>query len=361
MDLTTRLANMTLQTPLLPASGPLVGSADKIITLSKYDLGAIVTKTISARLPEIPHPFMQGYGNFIMNCEPWSEYSADQWEQEFLPQIKKEIGQPLLISLGYSDEDMKYLIPKMNPFANGYEISTHYVGKDLKPMKDTIRMLKELTDKPVYMKVSPHFPDPVAFAQMVMDCGGAGIVAINSLGPSMKVDLATRSVPIGNKDGQVWMSGPAIKPVALAFVNNVKRHIPECEIIGVGGVESAEDVVEFLLAGANAVEMLSAALLKGHDLYGKILEDLPKVLAKYQFSSVQEVVDTELKIMPCRYEKKIPVFDHEKCVGCGICENVCPFFAISKSNQGMQVDEKKCMGCSLCATRCPRKAIQNVL
>lgn len=361
MDLTTSLANMKLQTPLLPASGPLVGTAEKMITLSKYDLGAMVTKTISARLPEIPRPFMQGFGNFIMNCEPWSEYDADQWEKEFLPQIKKEIRQPLLISLGYSDEDMKYLIPKMNPFADGYEISTHYVGKDLKPMRNTICMLKELTDKPVYMKVSPHFPDPVAFAQMVMDCGGAGIVAINSLGPSMKIDLATRSVSIGNKDGQVWMSGPAIKPVALAFVNNIKRHIPECEIIGVGGVETAEDVLEFLLAGANAVEMLSAALLKGHDLYGKIIEELPKALEKYHFSSVREVVDTKLQIPPCRYEKTVPVFDHEKCVTCGICEKVCPFFAISKGTQGMQVDEKKCMGCSLCATRCPRKAIQNVI
>lgn len=85
MDLTTSLANITLKTPLLPASGPLVGTAEKIIALSKYGLGAMVTKTISSRLPEIPRPFMKGFGNFIMNCEPWSEYDADTWEKEFLP------------------------------------------------------------------------------------------------------------------------------------------------------------------------------------------------------------------------------------------------------------------------------------
>lgn len=360
MDLTTTLAGMTLKTPLLPASGPLVGTAEKIIALSNYELGAMVTKTISSHLPEIPRPFMQGYGNYIMNCEPWSEYDADQWEKEFFPEIKKNIKSPLLISLGYSDDDMRYLIPKMNPFADGYEISTHYVGKDLAPMERTIRMIKELTDKPVYMKVSPHFPDPVAFAQMVLDCGGSGIVAINSLGPSMRVDLASRSVPIGNKDGQVWMSGPAIKPVALAFVNNVKRHIPKCEIIGVGGVESAEDVLEFLLAGANAVEMLSAALLKGHALYGKIIADLPGALEKYHFSSIKEVVDTELKIGPLDFEKKAPMFDSDKCIKCGICEKVCPFFAIHKEENGMKVDADKCMGCSLCKTRCPKDAIYNV-
>ena len=234
------------------------------------------------------------------------------------------------------------------------------MGKDHKPMRETMKMLRTLTEKPVYMKVSPHFPDPVSFSDMVLQEGGNGIVAINSLGPSMKINLETRSVPMGNPDGQVWMSGPAIKPIALAFINNVKRHVPECEIIGVGGISSAEDVLEFLLAGASAVEMLSAALLKGKQLYRKILEDLPGALEKYHFTSVQEVVNTELKIQDYYHEKTVPVFDRDKCVECSICENVCPFFAISKSNHGMTADGHKCMGCGLCRTRCPKKAISNV-
>lgn len=357
MDITTTLANMKLKSPLLPASGPLTGTAEKIIALSGYHLGAVVTKTISAKAPEIPRPFMYGQENFIMNCEPWSEYDVDIWRKEMLPQIKKETTQPLFVSLGYSDDDMRYLIPLVDEFADGYEISTHYVGKDLAPMRETMRIIKSLTDKPVYMKVSPHFPNPIEFAEMVLDNGGSGIVAINSLGPSMNIDLEKRSVKIGNKDGQVWMSGPAIKPVALAFVNNVKRAVPECEIIGVGGVKTAEDVLEFLLAGANAVEMLSAALLKGHKLYGKILEDLPKALEKYHFSSVEEVVRTELQVGSLTCETSYPKFRNEACVTCGICENICPFFAISKNETGMTVNEKKCMGCELCKTRCPQNAI----
>ncbi|MEA4972147.1 MAG: 4Fe-4S binding protein [Candidatus Metalachnospira sp.] len=360
MDLTTKLANMTLNNPLMPASGPLVGTGEKIIALSKYNLGALVTKTISAKVPDISRPFMQGEGNFIMNCEPWSEYDIEVWKNEFLPQVKKETVQPLFVSLGYSDDDMRYLIPQVNEFADAYEISTHYVGKDLAPMKKTIKMIRSLTDKPVYMKVSPHFPSPIEFAEMVLDNGGNGIVAINSLGPSMKIDLASRSVKIGNKDGQVWLSGPAIKPVALAFVNNVKRAVPECEIIGVGGVETAEDVIEFLLAGANAVQMLSAALLKGHELYGKILKDLPSALEKYSFKSVEDVVNTELRVGNLTYEKAYPVFDADACVLCGICEKVCPFFAISKDNGEMKADTQKCMGCGLCRTRCPKKAISGV-
>lgn len=360
MDLTTKLAGMKLENPLMPGSGPLSGTGSKLVSLSGYGLGGLVTKTISSKIPEIPRPFMRGEGNFIMNCEPWSEYDVDTWAGEFLPEVKEKTTQPLFVSLGYSNEDMKYLIPKVDMFADGYEISTHYVGKDLKPMRETMKMLRTLTEKPVYMKVSPHFPDPVSFSEMVLQEGGNGIVAINSLGPSMKINLETRSVPMGNPDGQVWMSGPAIKPIALAFINNVKRHVPECEIIGVGGISSAEDVLEFLLAGASAVEMLSAALLKGKQLYRKILEDLPGALEKYHFTSVQEVVNTELKIPDYYHEKTVPVFDRDKCVECSICENVCPFFAISKSNHGMTADGHKCMGCGLCRTRCPKKAISNV-
>ena len=357
MDITAELAGMKLKSPLLPASGPLTGTAEKLIELSRFPLGALVTKTISVEKPDIPRQFIQGYGNFIMNCEPWSEYSADVWKKEFLPVVKRKAAQPLFISLGYSADDMKHLVPLMNGFADGYEISTHYTGKDLSPVEETVRTVRGLTDKPVYMKVSPHFPDPVAFAEAVMENGGNGIVAVNSLGPSMKIDLSSRSVAIGNKEGQAWMSGPAIKPVALAFVNNIRRHVPGCEIIGVGGVETAEDVLEFLLAGADAVEMLSAALLKGRGLYQKIIDDLPGVLEKYHFSSVREVVETDLKISSTAYGNGKPVFDAERCVKCGICQNICPFFAIEKTDICMNVNPDKCLGCGLCITRCPKNAV----
>jgi dihydroorotate dehydrogenase (fumarate) len=295
-----------------------------------------------------------------MNAEPWSEYDIEVWKNEFLPMVNKAIKQPLFVSLGYSDKDMQYLIPQVDAYADAYEISTHYVGKDLSPMRETLKMIRSLTEKPVYMKVSPHFPNPIGFAEMILENGGNGIVAINSLGPAMKIDVENRCVKLGNKDGQVWLSGPAIKPVALAFVNHLKRGVPECDIIGVGGVETAEDVVEFLLAGASAVQMLSAALLKGHQLYEKILQDLPKVLEKYHFSSVEEVVNTTLKVGEISYEKVFPKVDETLCVNCGICEKVCPFFAISNSGSAICVDTSKCMGCGLCQSRCPRNAIYGV-
>lgn len=360
MDITTTLAGKRLENPVLPGSGPIGGTAEKLCALSDMGLGALVTKTITTHEPVINRPFIYGEKNFIMNCEPWSEYMFDVWKEQFFPLIVENKKQPLLISLGYSDDDMRRLIPLFNDFADGFEISTHYVGKDLSPMEKTIRMIRELTDKPVYMKVSPHFPDPIGFAQMVMENKGTGIVAINSLGPSMKIDLETRSVPIGNQDGQVWMSGPVIKPIALALIHQIKRAVPACEIIGVGGAASAEDVLEFLLAGANAVEILSAALLYGMDLYKKIIKELPIALEKYHFSSIQQVVETPLQITTGQKQKFTPVMDQKRCVHCGLCKKVCPFFALETSGEQIKVNVEKCMGCGLCKSRCPKQAIVGV-
>lgn len=360
MNLDTRLSGISLANPLMPASGPLVGDSEKMKVISDFGVGGIVTKTISSKGAEVVRPCIFGGQNFIMNAELWSEYEPYVWLDKFLPEIKEKTNKPLFVSVGYSKEDMDNLIHKLDKYADAFEISTHYVGKDLKTIKETLMTIRKHTKKPVYMKMSPHIPDPVGFAKMVMENGGNGVVAINSLGPSMKIDIASRKVLLGNKEGEVWTSGPAIKPVALAVIHKIKKAVPHCEIIGVGGIESAEDVLEFLLAGASAVQMLSAAMLKGKDLYKKIVEDLPYALKKYGFDSVEEVIKSELETGNVKYDPEYPSINYDKCINCKLCEKICPYFAISTQEDKMVVDKSKCFGCGLCESRCPKKAIENV-
>lgn len=92
--------------------------------------------------------------------------------------------------------------------------------------------------------------------------GADGVVAITSLGPNMVIDIEHRRPLIGIPGGYVWTSGPAIKPLALACVNMIKEAYPGLSVIASGGCAKAEDVIEFLLAGADAVQMLSEAMLK---------------------------------------------------------------------------------------------------
>lgn len=360
MELKTKIAGIELKNPLMPASGPLVGSYDKMMAIEKFGVGCMVGKTISIKAAEVPRPCIISNGNSLMNAELWSEYSLDYWLKNILPTLRRNLQIPLILSVGYTKEDMETLIPALDGFCDAFEVSTHYVGKDLSIIGETVKTITELTNKPVFMKISPHIPDPVAFAKTVRDNGAKGIVAINSLGPSMKIDAARRRVLMGNENGEVWTSGPVIKPVALAIINRIKTALPDFTVIGAGGIESAEDVVEFLLAGADAVQMLSAAMLRGKDLYERILKTLPIVLERLNFSSVREVIETPLQKGQVKYLPSHPMIDRDRCTLCGVCEKVCPYFAISMTDW-VSVDTAKCFGCGLCETRCQHKAISGVL
>ncbi len=363
MLLETKFDGLILKNPLMPAAGPLVGDAKKMIWLRDVaGCGAIVAKTISTEDAHIPHPCIVGDNNAIYNCELWSEYNKEKWINEFLPEyIKNNDGTiPLIISVGYTKEDMEVLIPLLDKFADAFEVSCHYVGTDLNKVAETVRTIRRLTNKPFYMKISPHIPNPADFAKVIKENGANGVVAINSLGPAMLVDPMTRSLTCNNDKGFVWMSGPVVKPLALATVYTIKQAEPSLTVIGVGGISSAKDVIEFLLAGASAVGMLSAAMLRGKELYKKIISDLPKELEKYGFSSIEEVINTSLNKKTI-YEANLPKLINEKCSKCGLCERNCPYFAIKIDEIGNPTfDETKCFKCGLCASRCPTKAIKFV-
>lgn len=362
MDLSTRLAGLTLANPLLPASGPLSGDDAKLLWLADQGVGALVSKTISSKAAVVPRPCITGARESLRNAELWSEFGPDQWIGEFLPKVRSRTSTPLIVSVGYTETDLRALVPRLDPWADAFEVSTHYVGKDLSAIARTVEAIRSLTTKPVFLKVSPHLPDPVAFAKTVLAAGATGVAAINSLGPTVAIDLKRRSIAWGNPEGEAWTSGPAIKPLALALVRRIKQAVPECILLGTGGVQSADDVLEFLLAGADAVQMLSAALLKGKDLYAKILADLPSALTKYGFTSIQQVIETRVAPWTPRWEPTFPIVDGERCTRCGICDKVCPYFAMKSTKDApAKADTALCFGCGLCESKCPVNAISGVL
>lgn len=353
MNISTQFDGLKLKNPIMPASGPLSGDLEKLEYLYQSGVGALVTKTISSSPAVVPRPCIYGDKTFVMNSELWSEFGYETWLEDILPNLPTDV--PRLVSVGYTKEDMERLIPLLDPYADAFEVSTHYVGKDLSVIAHTVETIRKYTDKPVYMKISPHIPDPVGFARTVRDAGATGIVAINSLGPTLKIDIESRSIIYGNPDGFVWTSGPSIKHLALGIVYLIKQAMPDFTVIGVGGIASAEDVIEFLLAGASGVQILSAALLKGRDLYKKIIDELPVTLEKYGFGSVEEVMATSLN-HSVKYEKAVPWVDHAKCTHCLLCERICPYMAI-KHDTMIKINADKCFGCELCVSKCPVKAI----
>ncbi len=356
MDLSINILGIKFKNPLGPAAGPLSEGLENMQFFNNNLCGVNVAKTISVEGAIVPKPCIAGTTNAIYNCELWSELHSDVWINEILPIIHKEKKKPLIISTGYQKEDFRYLIPKLDPFADMFEISTHYVKENLAGI---VRSIRENTDKPIFMKLSPHVVDFLEFVKTVLDAGATGIVAVNSLGPGTAIDLKNRSVLLAE---QIWMSGPSIKPVAIHRVYNIRKAFPDIPIIGVGGIGKAEDVLEFILAGADLVQMLSSALIKGRQLYDKIVKDLPATLEKYGFSSIEEIRRVRNETIfktPETFENNPPSFN-ERCNMCGLCVRICPAGALSESDT-IIVDKEKCIRCGLCESRCPQDAIYGVL
>jgi len=352
----TKILNYMLESPLMPASGPLTSTAENILFFNKIDVGALVTKTISSIPAKVNKPCIFAGEHMVYNSETWSELPPKKWIEEILPTVYKEKDKPLIVSVGYNTEDFEALIPKLDPFADIFEISTHYIQSDL---ESVIKSILKHTEKPVFMKLSPHIQDYLAFVQTALTAGASGIVAINSLGPGIKIDVEKRRLQIGNDSGDSWVSGPAIKPYALQRIHAIRQKFPKVPLIAVGGIENAKDVIEFLLAGADSVQMLSGALIHGKSRYQKIINDLPAVLEKYNFESVAVVKNSRLS-GPIKKENNFPRIDLNKCIKCFRCIDVCPTFALTY-NEGFHLDKSKCIRCGTCESRCPVEAVSGVL
>ncbi|MBQ9802393.1 MAG: dihydroorotate dehydrogenase, partial [Clostridia bacterium] len=150
---------------------------------------------------------------------------------------------------------------------------------------EVTRAVKKVTTKPVIIKLSPNVTDIVSIAKACEDAGADGISLINTM-LGMRIDLRTRRPVIANTMG--GFSGSAIFPVAVRMVYQV-AHAVSIPVVGMGGVSSAEDVVEMMLAGATAVEV-GAANLVDPFASKKIVEDLPAVMAKYKINSLTEII-----------------------------------------------------------------------
>ena len=145
--------------------------------------------------------------------------------------------------------------------------------------------MKKVTGKPVIVKLSPNVTDIVSIAKACEDAGADGISLINTL-LGMRIDLRTRKPIIANKMG--GFSGPAIFPVALRMVYQVANAV-NVPVVGMGGVSSAEDVVEMMLAGATAVEVGAANLVNPYACRD-IIRELPAVMEKYKIKNLKDII-----------------------------------------------------------------------
>jgi dihydroorotate dehydrogenase subfamily 1 len=354
-DLTVDVAGIRFRNPILPAAGPPGRDGEALVRCAEGGAGGLVAKTISVTPAEPPVPNIAEVAHGMVNVELWSELPAEQWLATELPRARAT-GLPLIVSLGYSPSDIATLAPRVRPFADALELSTHYIGEDAEPMVEAIRAAKAAVDVPVFVKLSPLGREMARAAEQAAEAGADGIVAINSFGPVLALDPATGRPRLGGRDGVGWLSGPAIRPLAMRCVRDIARAV-DLPVIGVGGVSSGRDAAEMLMAGASAVGVCTAAILRGPSMFGRIAAELDSWLDEHGIVSARELCGMALPAPVEASWAGQPEIAAAACNGCDLCTMSCPYQAIAVTDGLAVIDRSACQRCGLCVTRCRRGAI----
>jgi dihydroorotate dehydrogenase (NAD+) catalytic subunit len=338
VDLTIHLCGLNLRNPILPAAGPPGRSGRALLACAKGGAGALVSKTVSLHAADVPTPNMAEVAGGMLNCELWSELPPEQWiEREYA--LARESGLPLFVSLGYTAEDIRALAPRVRPFADAVELSTHYIGEDPRPMQEAIAAAREVLSVPIIVKLSPLGRQMVPAARAAVEAGAQAIAAINSFGPCLSIDIETGRAHLGGS-GCGWLSGPAIRPLAVRCVYEIAHAVP-VPVVGVGGIASGRDAVEMLMAGASAVQVCTAAILRGPGVFAKIATELASWLSEHGYRAPSDIVGRATVPVPGERALHAAV-DPDLCSGCRLCERSCVYAAIRMDGKVAVVDPAAC-------------------
>ena len=298
VDLRTKLSSLDLDNPLIPASGCYGFGQDFAPLYDLNILGSISFKgtTVEPRegnaLPRIAECPM-GMLNSVGLQNPGVKVVVE----EELPALKKIFHKPLVANIsGFSFDEFSILAEEMDKVENvgllEVNISCPNVhnggmafGTDAKNVAEVCKRVKEKTKKPVYMKLSPNVTDITEMAKAAEAAGADGISLINTL-LGMRIDIKRRRPVLANKVG--GYSGPGVFPIALRMVYQVRKAV-QIPIIGMGGIASAEDVIEMMMAGASAVEIGAENLVHPY-VCRDILENLPILCEELGISSLQDII-----------------------------------------------------------------------
>lgn len=292
------LCGVRLDNPVIPASGTF-GFGYEFAEL--YDincLGSISFKgtTIEPRFGN-PTPRIAECEAGMLNSVGLQNPGAEKVLTEELPRLKKVFKKPLMANVsGFSVKDYTAAVEILDredaigwfeiniscPNVHGGGLA---FGTSCENAAAVTAAVKKVTNKPVLIKLSPNVTDITEIAKACEAAGADGLSLINTL-LGMRIDLKTKKPVLANKAG--GFSGPAIKPVAVRMVYQVYEAV-KIPIVGMGGISTAEDVIEMMLAGASAVEVGAANLVEPFACKN-IIEDLPRVMQKYGIDNLKDII-----------------------------------------------------------------------
>ena len=298
MNTQVTLCGIPLDNPVIPASGTF-GYGYEFAAL--YDINRLGTFSFKGTTKEPrfgnPTPRIAECPSGMINAVGLQNPGVEAVISQELPKLRECFHKPVMANVsGFSIEDYAYTCARLDaePQVGWLEVNVscpnvHGGGMSFGTAPEAAaavtRAVKAVTTKPVIIKLSPNVTDIVSIAQACQDAGADGISLINTL-LGMRIDLKRRRPVLANTMG--GLSGPAIFPVALRMVYQVSRAV-SIPVVGMGGVSSAEDVVEMMLAGATAVEVGAANLVNPYASL-EIIEQLPAVMEQYGIKNLTDII-----------------------------------------------------------------------
>ena len=292
------LCGIEMSNPIIPASGTF-GYGYEFAEL--YDINCLGTFSFKGITKDArfgnPTPRIAECTAGMINAVGLQNPGVEKVIGEELPKLLKCFSKPVMANVsGFSVEDYAYTCEKLDkceqvgwlevnvscPNVHGGGMS---FGTNPESAAEVTKAVKKVTTKPIIIKLSPNVTDIVSIAKACEEAGADGISLINTL-LGMRIDLRTKKPVIANKMG--GFSGSAIFPVAVRMVYQVANAV-KILVVGMGGVTTAEDVIEMMLAGATAVQVGAANLVNPYACRD-IIEDLPRVMEKYNIDNLNDII-----------------------------------------------------------------------
>lgn len=295
-NIAVELLGLRFRNPIIPAAGPNVGTGEQLRRAAEGGAGGLLAKTVSVRAADVPRPDMVRFGRLgMLNTELWTELSLEDWlerEYDIALQAARRHGIPLLASMGYTPDELRYIGPLVEAKGvDAIEFSIHYL--DPARLVETARALRESVRIPIIAKLSPHKGDLGELAAAIEPYVDA-FCCINSYGPALLVNVERAEPTLGSELGYGWLSGPPLRPLAVRSVFEVARRVQK-PVIGVGGITTARDVIEFFMAGASLVEVCTVILYRGQGYFARLARGVNDWLDAHGYRDIAEVQGLYLK------------------------------------------------------------------
>lgn len=385
-DLTTALGRLELKNPVIAGSGTETGNAKLMSRALEAGVAAVVGKTVTfdAFHQSYPRPrFHLTHRGAIGENDCFSLYSAElmaaykpeDWSREIRETARVASREDAKVIASIAGRDLgewcKLAVMMEDAGADMIELNTscphvtveamgRNVGSSPDASFEVIESVRESTSLPVMAKLTPEAGNLVPVA-VALEKAGVDCLAVMARFRALILDIE-------KKEPILWRSyggygGPWMVPLGLRWVSEVAAAV-RTPICGAPGISTWRDVVSYLMVGARAAQVVTAAIVNGYQAYDRMIRGLESYMDKQGFSKTEEMIGNALdKIVPFREIAKeegvTAEIDESLCTGCRICEASCFCNAIRwvPSRKVAQIHPNRCDGCGLCATRCPAHAV----